>query len=103
MLKRIVSILVVAALPVVALAHGGSHKKIMGTISKVEAARLHITTKDGHDSDVTITSNTKFDLNKKASSMKAVQRGMRVVVELSSKGTAEMVHLGKMDSKAVKH
>lgn len=102
MLKRMIAVLVVAALPVVALAHSGSHKKVMGTISKIEATRLHITTKDGKDSDVKITSKTKFTLNKKASSLKAAKPGMRVVVELSSKGPAETVHLGKMDPKAPK-
>lgn len=103
MLKRMIATLMVIALPVVVFAHGGSHKKVMGTISKIEATKLHITTADSHDSDVALTSKTRFTLNKKASSLKAVKAGMRVVVELSSNGTAEAIHLGKMDPKPAKH
>lgn len=77
MLKRTTAGLLIAALPVVALAHGGTHKKVVGTISKVETTKLHITTKDAHDSDVTITSKTKFMLNKRA---KTIQSGKTCTV-----------------------
>ena len=103
MLKRIIAILMLSlALPALLLAHGGSHKKVMGTISGVDVAQLHVTTTDGHDTDVPLTSKTVFMKGKKKVAATDAQVGMRVVVELSTDGTAETVRLGKMVSAPAK-
>lgn len=98
MFKKTISILILTcALPALVLAHGGSHKKVTGTISRIESAELHVTTKDGHDTHVVLTSTTSFVNDKKKASRKDAKVGMRVVVELTSDGkNAEKVHLGKM-------
>lgn len=101
MLKRIAGILALALLvPTLALAHGGSHKKVIGTVSKVEATKLHVTVKDGHDSDVVFTDKTAFVKNGKKASVKDVVVGSRVVIELTSAGTAEKVTVGKTTTPA---
>jgi len=102
MFKRTIPMLMLLlALPVVLLAHGGSHKKVMGTISKLEVANMQITTTDGHEVDVALTSKTHFMKNKKKAAATDAKVGMRVVVELSTDGTAETVRLGKMTSTPV--
>jgi len=103
MFKRIIAMLIlILALPAVLLGHGGSHKKVMGTISKVEAAKIHITTTDRHDVDVALTSKTHFTKMKKKAAATDAKVGMRVVVELSTDGKAETVHLGKMTATPLK-
>lgn len=96
MFKRIAGVLVlIVAIPTVALAHGGSHKKVMGTVSKIEVSKLHVTTNDGHDSDVPFDAKTSFVKNGKKATVKDVAIGSRVVIELTSAGTAEKVTVGK--------
>ncbi len=103
MLKRIAAIFFLAvAIPALVLAHGGSHKKVMGTVSKIEAGKFHITMKDGHDSHVPFTPETVFVKNTRRATAKDVMVGSRVVVELTSKGVAEKVTVGKTD-KAPQH
>ncbi|HVT04022.1 MAG TPA: hypothetical protein VHL58_11695 [Thermoanaerobaculia bacterium] len=79
-----------------AFAHGGTGKKVMGTISKVEATRIHLKLKDGHDSDITLTAKTRFEIGEKTATMKDAVVGRRAVVSLAKDGTAEEVSLGKM-------
>lgn len=100
MFKKTISILILTwALPAFVLAHGGSHKKVAGTISRIESAKLHVTTKEGHDIQVALTSKTSFVNDKKKASREDAKVGMRVVVELTSDGkTAEKVHLGRMST-----
>lgn len=93
--KIAVTFMLVVALPALVLAHGGSHKKVMGTVSKIETTKLHIKASDGHDSHVVFTASTAFVKNGKKASVKDVTVGSRVVVELTSKGTAEKVTVGK--------
>ena len=103
MLKRIAAMfLLIIAIPALVLAHSGSHKKVMGTVSKIEAGKFHITIKDGHDSHVPFTLKTTFVKNGKNAAAKDVMIGSRVVVELTSKGVAEKVTIGKT-GKAPKH
>lgn len=103
MFKRIAGMFIlIVAVPMLMLAHSGSHKKVMGTISKIEASKIHIRTKDGHDSHVPFTAKTAFLKNGKKVSLKDVTVGSRVVVDLTSKGAAEKITIGKTE-KAPKH
>lgn len=96
--KTIWTLMLILTLPAVLTAHGGSHKRVMGTISKVEAANIDITTADGHEVAVALTSKTHFMTHKKKAEAEDAKVGMRVIVELSTDGTAETVRLGKMTS-----
>jgi hypothetical protein len=103
MSKRIAAILILAlTIPTLAFAHSGSHRKVMGTISKIEARKFHVSVKDGHDTDVPFTTKTSFVRNGKTVTAKDVVVGSRVVIELTSKGVAEKVTVGKT-GKAPQH
>ncbi len=95
MKKLLASAVVFLMLPLTVLAHSGSHKKVMGTVSKVEASRLHLTAKDGKDVHVPLTAKTKYLHSGKVVAGTHLTPGMRVVVELSKDGTAELVRIGK--------
>lgn len=99
-MKKLVAMTVLALFAsVAAFAHGGAHKKVMGTITNLDGQTLHIKTKDGHDSHVSLTSKTKYVLSGKAAAAKDIKTGMRVVVNLATDGTAEQVQLGKIEKK----
>ena len=77
-----------------ALAHEGSHKKLEGKITKVESHMLHVEGKGGKVITVQLTPETKYMLGKTAGSLSDAQPGMRVIVHLTSDGSAaEEVHL----------
>lgn len=97
MLRRITSMLsLMLVLPALLLAHSGSHKKVMGTIVRIEVTNIHIRTTDGNDVNVALTSKTSFTKDKRKAEATDARVGMRVVVELSADGTAEAVQLGKI-------
>jgi len=79
-----------------AFAHGGTGKKVMGTITKVENMKIHLKLKDGHDSDIALTAKTRFEIGEKTATVKDAVAGRRAVVSLAKDGTAEEVSLGKM-------
>lgn len=84
-MKRFVAIAVLALFAsVAAFAHGGSHKKLMGTVTKVDGQMLRIKTKDGQDSHVTLTSKTTYVMSGKAAAATDIKSGMRVVVNLAT-------------------
>jgi len=100
--KIAVTFMLVVALPALVLAHSGSHKKVLGTVSRIEKSKLHIKTSDGRDSHVELNDKTAFVKSGKKASAKDVMPGSRVVVELTTKGAAEKVTIGKT-MKAPKH
>lgn len=82
-----------------AFAHGGGHKKIMGTITKIDATMIHVKSADGHDNDVKLTAKTRFEIGEKKASFKDAVAGRRAVIAIATDGTAEEVSLGKMTTK----
>ena len=96
-MKRILSVIAVVLFLVQAssaLAHGGSHKKVEGKITKVEAQMLHVAGKGGKETMVELTPETKFMLGKLAGTVSDAHEGMRVIIHLTPDGSkAEEVHL----------
>lgn len=98
MKKLFAAIVVVLVFPLTLLAHSGSHKKVMGTVSKLETSKLHITAKDGKDVHVPLTAKTKYLHSGKIVARTHLTPGMRVVIELSKDGSAELIRVGKSTS-----
>lgn len=77
-----------------AFAHGGSHKKVAGKITKVESGMLHISGKGGKETLVHLTPDTRYMVGKAPGSVSDAQPGLRIVVHLTPDGSkAEEVHL----------
>lgn len=77
-----------------ALAHAGSHKKVEGKITKVDAQMLHVAAKGGKETMVVLTPQTRFMVGKSAGTASDAHEGMRVIVHLTPDGSkAEEVHL----------
>lgn len=96
-MKRVLSVVAVVlflAQASSALAHGGSHKKVEGKITKVDAQMLHVAAKGGKETMVELTPETKFMVGKSVGAASDAHVGMRVIVHLMPDGSkAEEVHL----------
>ena len=88
------------ALP--SLAHGGgAHLK--GTVSAIAADQITVKGQDGHDSQATVTSATRFMRGKAVGKREELHPGDRVVVHTRKKGDsleAVEVHYGATAKKA---
>ena len=99
-MRRIASVTALAALLIagaVALAHEG-HEHIMGTVVKVEKARLELKDRDGKTAVVGLTPSTTFLKGKEPATAADVKPGVRVAIE-ATKGSAGLeaveVKIGK--------
>ena len=85
-----VAVLAVLAVPEALFAHG---KKIMGTVTAVDAGSIEVKTTDGKTAKVSLTDKTKYMKGEKAAANGDVKPGLRVSVHLADDGTAAEVYL----------
>lgn len=89
-----------AALP--SLAHGGgAHLK--GTVSAIASDQITVKGPDGHDSQATVTAETRFMRGKALGKREELHQGDRVVVHTRKKGDgleAVEVHYGTAAKRA---
>jgi hypothetical protein len=89
-----------AALP--SLAHGGG-PHLKGTVSANAADQITVKRLDGHDSQATVTSETRFMRGKAVGKREELHQGDRVVVHTRKKGDtleAVEIHYGAAAKKA---
>lgn len=81
-MRRIVAltIMLVAFLSSVLVAHEGHTHKVMGTVVAVEQGRLEVKTRDGKSVALVVDQKTKFVRGKEPAAPKDVAQGSRVVV-----------------------
>ena len=92
-MKKIYAATIILALlvPVVALAHGNGHA--MGTIDRFENDTLTVTSTDGEELSIQLTSETKIVKGKSKGSRSDIEIGSRVVVHYAKDKSAAEIHL----------
>ena len=76
-----VAVVVVLAMPAVALAHEGHAHKVMGTISSVTENQIEVKTTDGKTVTIALDAKTVYRHGKMKADAKMLKIGERVVVE----------------------
>ena len=86
----VLAALVVLAVPAGLLGHG---KKVMGTVTAVDAGSIEVKTTDGKMIRVSLTPKTQYMKGEKAAESGDVKAGLRVSVHLAEDGSAGEVHM----------
>jgi hypothetical protein len=86
----VLAALAVLAVPEALLAHG---KKVMGTVTAVDAGNIEVKTTDGKTVKVKLTGKTKYMKGDADATSGDVKPGMKVSVHLADDGSAGEVHL----------
>jgi len=74
---------------------GHSHKKVMGTVKSMDAARIELSLKGGASQTIPLSNRTMVMRGKEMVGADQVKSGMRVIVVLGEDGkTAETIKLG---------
>lgn len=91
-MKAIKVAIVMALLPVLALAHAGG-RDVRGTIVKVEQETLTIHRTDGVNEEIPLVAATTYRVGKADGQWSDLHVGSRAVVHIGRDGTAIAVHL----------
>lgn len=86
------SIVILLALPAVALAHG-KHPHVRGTIASVDATHMEVKTTDGQTKSVALRPDTKYFNGKAAGAASDASVGSKVVIDMGHDGKADEVHV----------
>ncbi len=96
--KHVTAVIVGLALavPVVASAHEGHGKKVMGTVTMTGADHVMVKTADGKEQTIAVNAQTKVVKGKTAVKVAGLTPGTRVVITLTPKEppTAAQIQVG---------
>ena len=90
--SKIVSALLMIALPAIAFAHAGG-RDIRATIVRFDERVLVVKHADGKSESVPLASTTQYRVGARAGEWKSMRAGSRVVVHIGHDGKAIEVHL----------
>jgi hypothetical protein len=84
-LNRLIMVFIaVVTIPIAAAAHDGHAHMVMGTVTSVDAKRLGVKTPSGEILAIAITQKTAVLRDKKKATLREVQVGRRVVVDIGN-------------------
>ena len=89
---KVISALVLFALPSIALAHAGG-RDIRGTIVHFDERAIVVKRTDGRSETVPLASSTQYRVGSQTAEWKSMRTGSRVVVHIGHDGKAIEVHL----------
>src|ERR1051326_1318279 len=90
--SKVISAIVLFALPAIALAHAGG-RDIRGTIVRFDERVLVVKRTDGRSESVPLASSTQYRAGASNADWKSMRIGSRVVVHIGHDGKAIEVHL----------
>ena len=90
--SKVISALLIFALPAIALAHAGG-RYIRGTIVRFDERVLVVKRVNGRSESVPLASSTQYRVGARAGEWKSMRAGSRVVVHIGHDGKAIEVHL----------
>ena len=90
--SKVISTLLLLALPAIALAHAGG-RDIRGTIVRFDESVVVVKYADGKTESVPLASSTQYRVGARAGVWKSMRVGSRVVVHIGHNGKAIEVHL----------